>query len=87
MVIEYQIKRIDPVRAFFYNLQHSRRTSLSSWAVHACFLLTVYIFVIAFMVGLVFYDFVLAFLFAIGLVLAIPVLLYYGKYAKANIVY
>ena len=47
MVIEYQIKRIDPVKAFFYNLQHSRRTSLSSWGVQACFLLTVYIFVIA----------------------------------------
>ena len=76
MVIEYRIKRIDPVRAFFYNLQHSRRTKFI--ILGGAILFFGYSLYFRYRVegALVFYDFVLAFLFAIGLILAIPVLFY-----------
>jgi hypothetical protein len=76
MVIEYQIKRIDPVKAFFYNLQHSRRTKFIILGGASLFFAYSLYFRYRIEGGLVLYDFFLAFLFAIGLVLAIPVLFY-----------
>jgi len=76
MVIEYQIKRIDPVKAFFYNLQHSRRTQFIILGGASLFFAYSLYFRYRIEGGLVLYDFGLAFLFAIGLVLAVPVLFY-----------
>ena len=72
MVIEYQIKRFDLVRAFFYNLQHSRRTRLIMLG-GAILFFAYSLFVRYRMDGrLVLYDFVLSFLVTIGLILAVP---------------
>ena len=76
MVIEYQIKRTDPVRAFFYNLQHSKRTRFIILGGGSLFFAYSLYFRYRIDGGLVLYDFGLAFLFAIGLVLAVPLLFY-----------
>lgn len=72
MFIEYQIKRFDLVKAYFYNLQHSRRTRLIVFG--AALLLFVYTLILRYLSyrHLVLNDFINAVLYTIGLILAIP---------------
>jgi hypothetical protein len=72
MFIEYQIKRFDLVKAYFYNLQHSQRTRLIIFG--AAFLLFVYDLFLRYRSysHLVLNDFIVAVLFAIGFILAVP---------------
>jgi hypothetical protein len=73
VVIEYQVKRFDLVRAYFYSLQHSKRTRFIVLGAAILFFAYSLFFRYRIYGGLVFYDFVLAFLFTIGLILAVPV--------------
>ncbi len=74
MVIEYQIKRFDLVKSYFYNLAHSKRTQF------IIFGLTVLMIVISLLRSyrnhgnLTLSDFIAALLSGLGLILVIPVL-------------
>jgi hypothetical protein len=74
MVIEYQIKRFDLVKAYFYNLRHSRRTQLIIFGIAT--LIALYpLFLSYFLDGnLIINDFIIAFLFGLAFILAIPAL-------------
>ncbi len=72
MVIEYQIKRFDLVRAYFYNLQHTKRTRLI--VLGGAILFFAYSLFLRYRIygRLVLYDFILSVLITIGLILAVP---------------
>ena len=74
MVIEYQIKRFDLVKAYFFNLRNSPRTRLI--VIGAAFLFFAYHLFLRyrFQGNLNLNDFVVAIMFAVGIILAIPVL-------------
>jgi hypothetical protein len=74
MIIEYQIKRFDLVKSFFYALQHSRRTQLIVFGM--AFLFFVYYLLLRYSIhgSLVLNDFIFAILEGIGIILAFPVL-------------
>ncbi len=74
MVIEYQIKRIDLVKAYFYNLRNSPRTRLI--VLGMAFLFFVYRLFLRYRIqgNLNLNDFVVATLFAVSIILVITVL-------------
>ena len=74
MVIEYQIKRFDLVKAYFFNLRNSSRTRLI--VLGAAFLSFIYHLIIRYYIqgNLTLNDFIVAIVIAGGLILAIPVL-------------
>ena len=74
MIIEYQVKRFDLVKAFFYNLRYSQRTKLIVFG--AAFLFFVYSLYIRYRSfgHLSLIDFILAVLYSVALILAIPAL-------------
>ncbi len=73
MVIEYRIKRIDLVKAYFYNLQHSPRTRLI--VLGCAFLFFAYsLFLSGRSHPLALSDFIVAVLLAVGFILLIPVI-------------
>ena len=76
MVIEYQIKRFDLVRALYFNLQQSKRTRLIFIGGAILFFAYSLFFRYRNYGQLVFYDFVLASLYTIGLILAVPAYFY-----------
>ena len=72
MIIEYQIKRFDLVKSYFYNLRHSRRTQKIVFGAAA-----LYIILFLFLRSrndykLVFSDFIVAFLWGLCIILLIP---------------
>ena len=74
MVIEYQIRRLDLVKAYFYNLRHSPRTRLIVFG--AALLMFIYMLFLRNGVNkhLEITDFLVASLYAVGIVLALPVI-------------
>ena len=74
MVIEYQIKRFDLVKAYFFNLRNSSRTRLIVLGV--AFLFFAYYLFLRYRIqgNLNLNDFVVAIMFVVGIILAIPVL-------------
>lgn len=74
MIIEYQIKRIDLVKAYFFNLKSSPRTRLIVLGV--AFLFFTYYLFLRFRIqdNLNFIDFAVAILFALTIILGIPVI-------------
>ena len=72
MVIEYRIKRMDLVKAYFYNLRHSSRTKLIVLG-GALFFFVYNLFIRGRSHPLAVNDFVIAILFAVGFILLIPV--------------
>ena len=74
MVIEYQIKRFDLVKSYFYNLRHSRRTQLIVFGVAALLVLISLFQSYSYQGKLTLGDLIYALLSGLGLILAIPVL-------------
>jgi hypothetical protein len=72
MVIEYQLKRIDIVKAYFYSLRHSRRTQLIIFGIAT--LIALYSLFLRYLIhgNLSLYDFMIAFLFGLVFILALP---------------
>lgn len=71
MVIQYRIKRMDLVKAYFYNLQHSPRTRLIVFS-GALLSFAYNLFMGSSSHPLVLNDFVVAVMFAVALILFIP---------------
>ncbi|MGC1374815.1 MAG: YcxB family protein [Anaerolineales bacterium] len=74
MVIEYQIKRFDLVKTYFYNLGHSRRTQLAVFGLDALVILISLYRSYHNHGNLVFYDWAVAIMMGIGFILAVPAL-------------
>ena len=74
MVIEYQIKRFDLVKTYFYNLSHSRRTQLIVFGLDALVILISLYRSYHNHGALLFSDWVAAILVGIGLILGVPAL-------------
>ena len=72
MVVEYQIKRFDLVKSYFYNLRHSRRTQIIVFGAAALYILLFLFLRFRNDYKLVFSDFIAAFLWALCLILLIP---------------
>ena len=74
MVIEYQIKRFDLVKAYFFNLRNSSRTRLI--VIGTAFLFFAYHLFLRYSIqgSLNLNDFIVAIMFAVGIILAIPAL-------------
>ena len=74
MIIEYQIKRIDVVKAYFYNLRYSSRTQLIVFG-FAIFIALQILFVRRFSSdSLNVSDYITALVYAIGATLLLPVI-------------
>ena len=76
MVIEYQIKRLDMVKAYFHNLRHSRRTQVIMFSV-AIISALLSLFIRYLTDGnLEAFDFIYAICFGLFLILLVPVISY-----------
>ena len=76
MVIEYQIKRFDPVKSYFYNLRHSKRTRVIIFGAAAIVILFSLFLRSTNHTPLVLSDFIASFLIGFGLILLIPLVSY-----------
>jgi hypothetical protein len=72
MVIEYQIKRFDPVKSYFFNLRHSRRTRIIVFGTAAIVVIVSLLLRNGSHSPLVLPDFIVSFLSGLGLILFIP---------------
>ena len=72
MVIEYQIRRIDVVKAYFYNLRHSSRTQLIIFGFAIFVVLQHLVFGRSSSTGLSISDYATALIYGIVAVLLIP---------------
>jgi hypothetical protein len=72
MVIEYQIKRFDLVKSYFYNLLHSRRTQLIVFGVAGLEILFSLFLHYRNYGNLVLSDFIVSFLWGLGIILILP---------------
>lgn len=73
MIIEYRIKRFNLVKTFFYNLLHSRRTQIIIFGVAALVILYALFVQYRSHGNLVLSDFLVALLWGVLYILAIPV--------------
>jgi hypothetical protein len=76
MVIEYQIKRFDPVKSYFYNLRHSRRTQVIIFGAAAIVVVISLLLRSRNPTPLALSDFIASFLFGLGLILFVPLYSY-----------
>jgi hypothetical protein len=74
MVIEYQIKRIDPVKSYFFNLRHSKKTQIFVFGSAALIIFLTLSSLYNAHRSLVPSDFLAAFLFGLGFIVLIPTL-------------
>ena len=72
MIIEYQIKRFDLVKSYFYNLRHSRKTQLIVFGVAGFEILYSLFLNYRNHGNLVLNDFIISFLWGLGLILILP---------------
>ena len=86
MVIEYQIKRIDVLKAYFYNLRHSSRTQFIVFG-FAIFIALQILFIRRFLSDrLNISDYIVALICAIGAILLLPVISFFTTKTKKRIV-
>jgi hypothetical protein len=74
MVIEYQITRFDPVKSYFFNLRHSKKTQIFVFGAAAIIIFLTLSFRYNAHNSLVPIDFMAAFLSGLGFILVIPAL-------------